>query len=115
MLINLTPHAINFVDGEGRPIATIEPSGQLARVTSKTIVIGEINGIPVTTTEYEEIEGLPAPLRKDDPRRLHGGVGYIVSSLVASRCPERDDVFIPNESVRDSQGCIVGCRSLGHV
>lgn len=114
-LVNLTPHAINFVDASGAPLVTIEPSGQLARVTSKTVVIGEIDGIPVTATEYGEVEGLPAPLRKDDPRRLYGGVGYIVSSLVASRVPDRDDVFIPNESVRDAQGRIVGCRSLGRV
>lgn len=60
----------------------------------------------VTGTSYGEVEGLPAP---------SNGTIYIVSSLVAARCVGRTDVFIPNESVRDEQGRIVGCRSLGRV
>ena len=83
-------------------IKTVEPSGELARLTTKTVTIGEIDGIPMTTTEYGEVEGLPDPA--DDTI-------YIVSSLVAGR----DDVFIPNESVRDGSGRIIGCRSLGRI
>ena len=105
-IINLTPHALNFVGEDGQIVLTVEPSGTLARVSSKTILTGEIMGIPVTSTEYGEVEGLPAP---------EEGTVYVVSSLVASRVPERGDVFIPNESVRDEKGRIIGCRSLGHV
>ena len=106
-VINLTPHSIAFVSGDGAPIITIEPSGQLARVSAHTERTGTvINGIPVTKTVYGDIEGLPEP--KD-------GTVYVVSSIVAARCLERDDVFIPNESVRDEQGRIIGCKSLGHV
>lgn len=85
-------------------------NGMLARVASHTVKVGEIvcDGkiIPVTGTSYGEVEGLPAPSE---------GTIYIVSSLVASRCKDRTDVFIPNESVRDDKGRIVGCRSLGRV
>lgn len=109
-LVNLTPHAINFVDETGRPLVTIEPSGNLARVTAHTVTTGEVTvgeiTLPVTGTTYGEIEGLPAP--EEDTI-------YIVSSIVASRCPDRTDVFIPNESVRDEKGRIVGCKSLGRV
>ena len=109
-IINLTPHAINFVDETGCPLVTVEPSGQLARVTAKTITTGSITvgdvTLPVTGTTYGEVEGLPAP---------EEGTIYIVSSLVASRCPDRTDVFIPNESVRDEKGRIIGCKSLGRV
>lgn len=105
-IINLTPHAINIVDGEGKVTLTIEPSGSVARATNKTVVTGDINGIPVTKTEYGEVEGLPA--QEEDTI-------YIVSTLVAQRCAGREDVFVPGEQVRDGQGRIIGCRSLGKV
>lgn len=109
-IVNLTPHSINFVTAEGEPLMTVAPSGQLARVTAKTVNTGEVTvgevTLPVTGTTYGEVEGLPAP---------EEGTIYVVSSLVASRVPDRPDVFIPNESVRDSAGRIVGCKSLGHI
>ena len=105
-IMNLTPHAINFVNESGETILTIEPCGELARVTAKTVVTGEINNIPVTTTEFGEVEGLPDPT----PDTI-----FIVSSLVAGRVPEREDVFIPNESIRDDKGRIIGCKSLGRI
>lgn len=109
-IINLTPHSINFVDASGAPLVTVEPSGQLARVTAHTVTTGSVSvgdvTIPTTGTTYGEVEGLPAP---------EEGTIYIVSSLVASRCPDRTDVFIPNESVRDEKGRIIGCKSLGRV
>ena len=103
-LVNLTPHSITFVTENGDIV--IEPSGTLARLTTETRCVGSYAGIPVTETVYGEIEGLPA---------YSEGVAYIVSSLVASRCKERTDVYIPNESVRDDKGRIIGCKSLGRV
>ena len=103
-IVNLTPHEITFVRESGN--IAIPPSGDLARVSQKTEITGEIEGIPTTKTVYSEVEGLPKP--KEDTI-------FIVSSLVASRVPERLDVFIPNESVRDEQGRIIGCKSLGHI
>ena len=105
-LINLTPHAITFCDAEGNATLTVEPSGQLARCTTKTVIIGTINGIPVTKTEFGEVEGLPEATENTI---------FLVSSLVASRVPDRLDVFIPNESVRDDKGRIIGCKSLGRI
>lgn len=104
-IVNLTPHriAICFDNGSTLPI---EPSGQLARVSSKTVKIGMFNNIPITTTVYGDVVGLPEP--KTDTI-------YIVSSLVAQHVKNRDDVFIPNESVRDDKGRIIGCRSLCRI
>jgi len=117
-IINLTPHTITIV-GEGNKFAlNIEPSGKLARVTAVTETVGTITvktdvnvlttsfKVPITTTRYGEVEGLPDP----SPDTI-----YVVSSLVAGRVPDREDVFIPNESVRDEEGRIIGCRSLGHI
>lgn len=103
-IINLTPHTINFITEVGT--INIQPSGTVARLSTKTVTTGEINGIPVTETVFGEIEDLPEP---------ETDTIYIVSSLVASRCQSRKDVFIPNESVRDDQGRIIGCKSLGRV
>lgn len=106
-IINLTPHAINFLTPKGEVII-IPPSGTVARLSVRTETIGEINGIPVTTSVFGEVEGLPAPATDTI---------FVVSSLVAGRVPERSgkDVFIPNESVRDENGRIVGCKSLGVI
>jgi hypothetical protein len=113
-IVNLTPHTINIVK-EDNTILRIEPSGNLARVTTSTECVDVVTvktdvntgfDIPITTTRYGEVEGLPDPT----PNTI-----YVVSSLVAERVPGRRDVFIPNESVRDDKGRIIGCRSLGIV
>ena len=83
-IINLTPHTLNFVFDE--KTIDIEPSGSIARVSTKDTMMNPINGIPVFRTEYGEIENLPDPCE---------GTVYVVSSLVAARCPEREDVFVP--------------------
>ena len=104
--VNLTPHVVTIVAGDGTVLRTIEPSGTLARVSAHTVTIGDVDGIPVTTTEFGEVEGLPEPSE---------GTSFIVSSIVAQRVSGRTDVYIPNESVRDERGRIVGCRSLGRI
>ena len=105
-LINLTPHSIHFVNEAGDVIKTVEPSGAVARVATKTVTVGDWDDLPITETDFGEVEGLPEP----EP-----DTAYIVSSIVAQRCHGRLDVFIPNESVRDDKGRIVGCRSLGRI
>lgn len=105
-IINLTPHEVTIVNGDNKLI--YDPSGVIARVTAKTVYTGEVinSFIPVSKTEYGEVENLP---------EYEEGTVYIVSSLVAQRVPDRKDVFIPNESIRDEKGRIVGCRSLGRI
>ena len=105
-IMNLTPHRIDFVTADGSPLMSIEPSGIIARVSVKTETIGEVAGIPVTKSVYSDVVDLPAP---------QDGTIYVVSSLVAQRCVGRNDIFIPNESVRDSEGKIIGCKSLGKI
>lgn len=103
-IINLTPHSVTVAG------ITFEPSGVVARVSSETVDAGSLdfNGtkIPLTTTAYGEAQGLPD--QRDDTL-------LIVSSMVAARCKDRTDVFIPNEPIRDAEGRIIGCKSLGRV
>lgn len=103
-IMNLTPHPVTFISN-GNSV-TVNPSGIIARVSASTEIIDEINGIPVTTTVFGEVTDLPT--KENDTI-------YIVSSLVAQRVPEREDVFIPNEPIRDEEGKIIGCKSLGRI
>ena len=103
-LINLCPHAINILDDAGKPVLTVQPSGELARV-SQTEEVVAIPDLPcvVTRQTFGTVTGLPDATP---------GVFLIVSRLVAAACPERTDLVIPGPLVRDADGNPVGCRGL---
>lgn len=108
-IVNLTPHPINFLDAGNRAILTV-PSSGVARAAQSRETIGwvELDGmtLPVTRSKFGAVEGLPA--EQDD-------VIYVVSALTAQAVPEREDVFIVDDSVRDENGRIIGVRGLAHV
>ena len=112
IITNLTPHTITFISANNSMQKyELAPSGVVARVAAHTENIGSITtddgfNIPLTTTVFGQVENLPEP-EKDTI--------YVVSSLVAGRVPDRKDVFIPNESIRDDKGRIIGCLSLGKI
>lgn len=116
-IINLTPHAIHFMNEVGETVLTVPPSGTVARAEEQKENIGVIDTgiehsivgvvkIPVNRKKYGNISGLPDP----QPDTI-----YIVSVLVAQAVPDREDVFIPDDIVRDEQGRIIGCRALARV
>jgi hypothetical protein len=100
-LINMTPHTINVFRDDG----TVEdiPSSGIIRVASTQVKVCEIRGIPVYKTIFGEVIGLP-------PKRI--GIFYVVSRLVLSACPERDDLLAPGTLVRDDKGQPIGCKGL---
>lgn len=102
-LVNLTPHAINIVCENAT--RTIVPSGVVARVSTVSVQVGEIDGFPIYQTQYGELEGLPEP--KVDTM-------YIVSAMTAAaaKAAGRDDILSPGELIRDENGQPVGCRGL---
>ena len=109
-IINLTPHAINVVDKETKKILiTFPKSENPARLPAKTVVLDKmkVEGIviPISTTEfnYEEATNLPKYII---------GMFYIVSRMILSAFPDRNDLLVPNELVRDDAGNIIGCASL---
>ena len=114
-IINMTPHAVRvFLDAEGVKVHTYMPSGKSIRLESQTYKVGEIDGIPLTRTRYGNpiivSDGVSEELYFETP-----GVYYIVSSMVANALPHRKDLLVPAEQVRDSEGRIIGCRSLGTI
>lgn len=104
-LVNLTPHAINIIFGNETKI--VEPSGTIARVSMTQERIGEVDdGIPVYRNSYGKPEGLPEP---------EENTYYIVSALLAQAVPEREDVLITSNPIRDEAGRIIGCGALAHI
>ena len=102
-IINMTPHQVVVVAKEGEVVKTFPSEGTI-RLSMKTVEVGEIGGIRLTKTEYGEPEGLPEDA---------DGVYYIVSAMVKAACPDRHDLLVPAEQVRNTAGQIIGCRSLG--
>lgn len=102
-VVNCTLHPITIVKN-GVVIRTIPASGKVARLSVSTEPAGGVMGIPVTRTVFGEPVGLPEP---------EVGTCYIVSQLVKNALPERDDLVVPAEVVRDAAGNVIGCRSLG--
>ena len=105
---NLTPHTVNLeINGEMVPI---DPSGTVARAASRTEEVGNLGGIRLTSTVFGKPVDLPDPIK---------GVYLIVSAVTAQAAKaagrSTDDLLLPAESIRDEQGRIVGCHSLGVV
>lgn len=101
-LVNLTPHTINIISSDGS-VVNIPPSGDVARVSTVSRLVGTIEGVELYAQETGEVTGLPAPSRDTI---------YIVSALVRLAHPERHDLASPGELVRNSAGQPVGCRGL---
>jgi hypothetical protein len=88
MIKNLTPHEIRVVGREDEYII-FPPSGEVARVSSTSENVGEVDGIPISVTTFGDLSGLPAP---------EDGVVYLVSLLVrqAAQGVGRIDVVSPD-------------------
>lgn len=102
-ILNLTPHPINVIGANGEEIV-IEPSGAPVRLATSTEPAGTHAGVPITKTVFGEPEGLPDVV---------AGTLILVSQLVKSALPDRADLVVPAEVVRDERGRIIGCKSLG--
>ena len=99
---NFTPHPISICNNAGEIIRVIQPEG-LVRLKAVTVPAGEIDGVPVTRTEFGQPEGLP---------EFKEGIFIVVSQLVKTALPSRSDLLVPAEVVRDEKGNIIGCKSL---
>lgn len=102
--INLTPHIVNIQTTKGEILSF--PSEAQARVAQTSQVLVETaEGIPIKSTSYGEIEGLPDPQENTI---------FIVSMLVA-QAARRLDVLSPDSgpsACRDANGNILYVRAL---
>jgi len=109
--VNLTPHALNLMPaGPTGPVVTIPPSGLVARCTVDRVQVDTVTvdgiSVPVNQTRFGEVFDLPDP----QPDTI-----FVVSALVAQAVPDREDVFFPDDIVRDANGNVIGCRALGKI
>ena len=95
--INLTSHTINEITTG----LAIPPSGRVARVKASTIKSAEHAGVPIYSSTFGDVEGLPEP--KPD-------VIYIVSALALNAVPtNRTDVVSPGSLQRNEHNQPIGC------
>ncbi len=104
-IINATPHPVDIVDSEQKIIRSFPPSGILPRLVENSSDLDPLDGIPITSKSFGEIQNLPEEREE---------VYYIVSALVFNAAPDRHDLLVPNV-VRDSQGKIVGASGFSRI
>ena len=97
MIRNYTPQDINMIDG-----ATFASQG-VARVSTETVNYTMIDNVQIVKVTFGQVQGLPEPSEGDF---------FIVSQIVKSALPNRSDLLVPAELVRDNEGRIIGCKSL---
>lgn len=98
---NLTPHAINILSSVTGEVVTFQPSGDLARVSTSTVLVGQVDGFPIYRTQYGEVEGVPAA----------GTEKFLVSAMVLAQLGEEYSgwAFAPRtdgSAVRNDKGHI---------
>ena len=98
---NLTPHPVIIIQQDGDKIE-IQSEG-VVRLKVEIKPAGTIAGIPLVENIFGQPEGLPEP---------KAGTWLIVSQIVKSALPDRNDLLVPAEVMRDNSGNIIGCRSL---
>lgn len=121
MIINCTPHVVDVyaADAPGtvdqgamivRPLYSLPPSGQVARIAERVLRDGaphpmrvaEDVEVDVFEVEYTHVLDLPD---------AQVGVRYVVS-LPTALAARRPDLLVPWRQVRNAKGTIVGCRGL---
>ncbi|WP_236567895.1 MULTISPECIES: hypothetical protein [unclassified Nocardiopsis] len=102
-VVNLTPHVVTLVDESSRVIRSWPRSSDPARVEAVRVPAGlKVAGAPLMTEERTRAN-LPEPQE---------GVWFIVSSVVVFAHPEREDLLVPSDLVRDGSGAVTACRSF---
>ncbi len=111
-ILNLTPHVINVLLENGQ-IQDIKPRTKKegdkevifpARLSVKTVAAEPIGNIPTSVTVFGEPQDLPNEKE---------GTFLIVSQLIKNALPNRKDLLVPAEVVRDAEGKILHAKSLG--
>lgn len=107
-VVNLTPHPVHILDADGNTLLTIPVSGlpiPRAQKTTQHVAVLNVEGVdvPLVRTVFGAVENLPDPVK---------GTRYLVSLIVREACPDRDDLLIVEDVVREGS-TIKGCRAFG--
>lgn len=102
-IVNLTPHALNIYDENRNLVLVVEPSGTVARVNVTRKLHRHLEGIPLYSTWYGDLLGLP---------EAEDNTICVVSAMVRAAVPHRHEVFAPGELLRNEAGQVIGCIGL---
>jgi len=100
-IINTTPHNVNIVKDK-KVVNTFLKSDNPLRLSTTSNQVGDLDGIPVMSVTFGDVE-LPA---------FQPDTYYIVSALIKNAFPDRTDLIVPFDLVRDDNGIIIGCKSF---
>lgn len=103
IIINCTPHDVMVYNDEGRLINIFPKSDDPIRLSSTTLRMGDINGIPLSQTQFGNPENMP---------KVDENTYLIVSKAIKESLPFIDNLIVPNETVRNNKGEIIGCKSF---
>lgn len=104
MYVNLTAHPVNVYSADGKKlIKVIPPSGEVARVLTYNVPLVIKEDIPIFSTRYGNIAGLPEEVE---------GTILVVSTMVRIAVPWRKDLASPGEIIRNQDGLPIGCKGL---
>lgn len=102
MIVNLTPHDVNVLSSDGS-VKIFPPGEETARLKVDVTYITTVDGVRITKSDFYKIK-LPKEKK---------GKYYIVSYLVKNAFPERKDLLVPSEPVKNGNGRTLYCKSLG--
>jgi len=106
VLYNTTPHPIDLITPIGSTIKIPAAKEPLRLAEARGRVEDIAPGISINQVRYS-LKGADIPIPQS-------GVYYIVSAVVASRI-SREDFLIVDETVRDEEGKIIGCRAFAKI
>ena len=102
-MLNLTDHDIAIRTVDGRTIV-LPPSGEVARILTKKVRLGEVMGIPIFKRKFRGVRGIP----KDK------SIPIIVSNQVFS-CITRPNMYAPDTgrtAIRDLNDKVIAVTQL---
>jgi hypothetical protein len=101
-VVNCTPHDINVILEDGNTI--VLPKSNTPARCSEIVqsVDTETLDVPIVKKQFGNIENLPDS--KD-------GIFYVVSAIIKA-ASSRNDLLLVNDTVRNKNGVIVGCKSF---
>lgn len=118
-IINMTPHPIHICGEDGQVVRTIPNCGWELRLATSTEVADQFDGITITKTVFGEPSAVQGKSFNGQPNpweTINRSNRYVVSQLVKNAFVGHwlgDLLVVPAEVVRDSNGNILGCKSLG--
>lgn len=120
-IINLTPHSISICINN----KTVKyPPRDVLRLKEEKELVGYIEEELISFGTYDDPYESPVMVRipvykkrfivENLPERRPDTL-YIVSSIIAQLCSDRDDFIVPDDLIRDEQGRVVGARSFTKI